>query len=63
MSREEAVTAMLTGIEMAGEARRKGYGIIGVGEMGIGNTTTSSAVLCSLTGIDADLTVREGSRA
>ncbi len=60
MSREEAVTAMLTGIEMAGEARRKGYGIIGVGEMGIGNTTTSSAVLCSLTGIDADLTVGKG---
>lgn len=51
MSREEAVTAILTGIEMAGEACRKGYRMIGVGEMGIGNTTTSSAVLCALTGI------------
>ncbi|NMA35079.1 MAG: nicotinate-nucleotide--dimethylbenzimidazole phosphoribosyltransferase [Clostridiaceae bacterium] len=60
MTRDEAVSAMLTGIEMAGEARRKGYKIIGVGEMGIGNTTTSSAVLCALTGIDAGLAVGKG---
>jgi len=60
MSREEAVTAILTGIEMAREAHRKGYRMIGVGEMGIGNTTTSSAVLCALTGIDPDLAVGKG---
>ena len=34
--------------------------MIGVGEMGIGNTTTSSAVLCALTGIDAGLAVGKG---
>ncbi len=60
MSRTEAAAAMLVGIETAGEAHRKGYRIIGVGEMGIGNTTTSSTVLCALTGIDADLTVGKG---
>lgn len=60
MSRGEAAAAMLTGIEMAEEAHRKGYEIIGIGEMGIGNTTTSSAVLCALTGIDTDLTVGKG---
>ena len=60
MSREEAVTAILTGIEMAREAHRKGYRMIGVGEMGIGNTTTSSAVLCAFTGIDAGLAVGKG---
>ncbi|HHW47236.1 MAG TPA: nicotinate-nucleotide--dimethylbenzimidazole phosphoribosyltransferase [Clostridiaceae bacterium] len=60
MSRDEAVAAMLVGIEMAEEAYKKGYNIIGVGEMGIGNTTTSSAVLCALTGINVDLTVGKG---
>lgn len=60
MSRGEAVTAILTGIETAREAHRKGYRMIGVGEMGIGNTTTSSAVLCALTGIDAGLAVGKG---
>jgi len=60
MSRDEAVTAILTGIETAREAHGKGYRMIGVGEMGIGNTTTSSAVLCALTGIDAGLAVGKG---
>lgn len=60
MSRDEALSAILTGIGMAGEACRKGYRMIGVGEMGIGNTTTSSAVLCALTGIDPDLAVGKG---
>ena len=60
MSREEAVTAMLVGIEIVGDAHKKGYKIIGVGEMGIGNTTTSSAVLCGLTGLNVDLTVGKG---
>lgn len=60
MSRDEALSAILTGIGMAGEACRKGYRMVGVGEMGIGNTTTSSAVLCALTGIDPDLAVGKG---
>lgn len=44
MSREEAVRAVEAGIAMAEELKEKGYTILATGEMGIGNTTTSSAV-------------------
>ena len=50
MSREQAVQAILTGIELA---QSSDADVIGVGEMGIGNTTTSSAVLSVL--LDADV--------
>ena len=49
MSREQAVRAILTGMELAEETAKKGANVIGIGEMGIGNTTTSSAVLAVLT--------------
>lgn len=51
MSREEALRAMEIGMEAAREAARDGIKVLGVGEMGIGNTTTSSAVLCGLLGL------------
>ncbi len=44
MTREQAVRAIETGIELASECRKNGYSIIAGGEMGIGNTTTSAAV-------------------
>ena len=44
MTKEQAVQAIETGIEMVETLKAKGYGIIATGEMGIGNTTTSSAV-------------------
>ncbi len=44
MSKEEASKAILTGIELVKECRDKGYTLIATGEMGIGNTTTASAV-------------------
>lgn len=47
MTREECERAVLTGIELAAETDAD---VLGVGEMGIGNTTTSSAVLCALSG-------------
>ena len=50
MSREQAVQAIMTGIELAKETDAD---VIGIGEMGIGNTTTSSAVLSVL--LDADV--------
>ena len=52
MTRREAVLAVLAGIELAGELKNKGYQIIATGEMGIGNTTTSSAVTSVLLGLD-----------
>lgn len=51
MTRSEAVRAVTVGIELVGAIAKKGYRIIATGEMGIGNTTTSSAVLCALTGM------------
>lgn len=44
MTREEALQAVLTGFRIAGEKKAEGYQILATGEMGIGNTTTSSAV-------------------
>lgn len=44
MTREEAVRGIEAGIEMVRRLKEKGYTLIATGEMGIGNTTTSSAV-------------------
>lgn len=52
MTREQCVTAIATGIELAKQAKEDGMDLIGVGEMGIGNTSTSSAVLSVLSGLD-----------
>ena len=48
MTREQAIRAILTGIEIAGERKAEGYDLLATGEMGIGNTTTSSAVTAVL---------------
>ena len=44
MTREETVKGIEAGIEMVSRLKAKGYGLLATGEMGIGNTTTSSAV-------------------
>ena len=49
MTNEQALQAILTGADIAIETVRNGAQVIGVGEMGIGNTTTAAAVLCGLT--------------
>ena len=60
MTREEAVRAMLTGIEAVKAMKDAGIQLFGIGEMGIGNTTTSSAVLSALTGVKAEEVVGRG---
>jgi len=52
MTREQAIKALEAGIEMAENEVRKGKNIIATGEMGIGNTTPSSAILSVVTGLD-----------
>lgn len=49
MSREDAGTAITRGIELAGDAASC-FNLVGLGEMGIGNSTSASAILCALTG-------------
>ncbi len=44
MTYEEAVRAIEVGIAVVEDLVEKGYGLIATGEMGIGNTTTSSAI-------------------
>ncbi len=60
MTREQAVKAMLIGFEAADAAKRSGAQLFGIGEMGIGNTTTSSALLSALTGAKAEDLVGRG---
>ena len=48
MTREEAIRAIESGIRTAEELKEKGYKLLATGEMGIGNTTTSSAVAAVL---------------
>jgi nicotinate-nucleotide--dimethylbenzimidazole phosphoribosyltransferase len=51
MSREQAIQSIENGIRIARQLiLEKGYAVLGVGEMGIGNTTPSSAMIAALTG-------------
>ncbi|MDR2549660.1 MAG: nicotinate-nucleotide--dimethylbenzimidazole phosphoribosyltransferase [Desulfobulbus sp.] len=60
MSREEAIRAIEVGIEVTLAAIDQGYDLIGTGEIGIGNTTASSAVLYAFTGAPIDRVVGRG---
>lgn len=57
MTREQTLQAILTGAEIA---RTVDADVIGAGEMGIGNTTTSSAVLSVLLGTDVEAVTGRG---
>ncbi len=61
MTRGQAIRAVQIGIDAVRRAKEDGIQIVGVGEMGIGNTSTSSAVLSALLGLPAADTVSRGS--
>lgn len=52
MSREEAIRALEIGIEVAEEQIKTGKNLIGTGEMGIGNTTPSAAIVAVMGNYD-----------
>lgn len=52
MTEDEAVRAIFVGIKLVADCKQKGYQILATGEMGIGNTTTSSAILTALLNCD-----------
>ena len=60
MSREQALEALHTGIRLASELKDSGYDLLAVGEMGIGNTTTSSAVASVLLQAPVELVTGRG---
>ncbi|MDD4898593.1 MAG: nicotinate-nucleotide--dimethylbenzimidazole phosphoribosyltransferase [Methanocellales archaeon] len=50
MSYDEAIRSVEAGIEVLEEEIKKGVDIVGIGDMGIGNTTASSAIVAAVTG-------------
>lgn len=60
MTEQEAIDAINVGIQIARECKEKGYHILATGEMGIGNTTSGTALLCALTGTDVAEVVGRG---
>jgi len=52
MTRDEAINSIEVGIEIANKEIESGAQLLGVGEMGIGNTTPSTAILSVLAGVD-----------
>lgn len=63
MSRDEAVAAILVGISCADEAVKAGSNLLGIGEMGIGNTTVASAICSAITGLSAEAACGRGTGA
>lgn len=60
MTREQAVEALETGIELAFESKKHGYNMLVTGEMGIGNTTASAAVASVLMDKPVELVTGRG---
>ncbi len=60
MSLEDASRALEIGIETTHEATAGGATLVGVGEMGIGNSTSAAAILCGLSGLEARRLVGHG---
>lgn len=60
MTQAESLRSIEVGIGLAQDAVEKGYNFIAVGDMGIGNTTSSSAVMCTLTGLNPEEIVGYG---
>jgi nicotinate-nucleotide--dimethylbenzimidazole phosphoribosyltransferase len=60
MTRAEALKGIDIGFNLVKELKDQGYQLLGTGEMGIGNTTTSSSVLIGLTGCSIEDAVGRG---
>jgi len=60
MSRTQALQAISVGLEMADQARAQKADLVGTGDMGIGNTTPSSAILASMAGLPVSLVTHRG---
>ena len=63
MTENEMRRAIDTGADCAARAKQSGVSIIGLGEMGIGNTTSASAITSALTGLAPAQTVGRGTGA
>jgi nicotinate-nucleotide--dimethylbenzimidazole phosphoribosyltransferase len=60
MTREQALGALEAGVRLAEEAVAGGADLLGIGEMGIGNTTSASAITAAITERPADAVTGRG---
>ena len=60
MTREQCLSCIRTGEELALRSAREGYTMLAVGEMGIGNTTTAAACACALLGLSPEESAGRG---
>ena len=60
MTRVEALAAVEAGLDLAAELAGRGTALIGLGEMGIGNTTTAAALTAALCGAQPDAVTGPG---
>ena len=60
MTRDQAERAIMVGIDLATDAARQGMGLIGTGEMGIGNTTSSAAITSVMTAQPVEMVTGRG---
>lgn len=60
MTAEETDQAISLGIRLVSESKEEGIDVLAIGEMGIGNTTTSSAITAALLGMPAQLSTGRG---
>ncbi len=60
MTKEQTKRAIAIGMSLVKECKEQGFGMLGTGEMGIGNTTTSTAVAAALLHIDAETITGKG---
>ncbi|HZQ64466.1 MAG TPA: nicotinate-nucleotide--dimethylbenzimidazole phosphoribosyltransferase [Gaiellaceae bacterium] len=60
MTIEQAEAAIAAGRRVAAGLESEGFGLVGLGEMGIGNTTAASALVAALLGVDPEETCGPG---
>ncbi|MCB2357920.1 nicotinate-nucleotide--dimethylbenzimidazole phosphoribosyltransferase [Clostridium estertheticum] len=61
MTREQTIKAIEVGIETVDNLVIDGYDLFGTGEMGVGNTATSAAILSVFSGLEVEESVGKGS--
>lgn len=60
MAKDEAIKSIEVGMEIFEEEYQKGIDIVGTGDMGIGNTTASSAIAAAICGVPVENVVGRG---
>jgi nicotinate-nucleotide--dimethylbenzimidazole phosphoribosyltransferase len=60
MTHDQAIQAIEIGVELGCKAAREGVDIIGTGDMGIGNTTASSAIIAAISGFPVEEVTSRG---